>query len=60
MLLVEGSSETGVFRHFSDHVFGGRNLGNAKLRGAYFVSKYSKFNLDFKKAAKNCEKVFCF
>ena len=30
------------------------------LWGSSFVSKYLKFNLDFKTAAKNSEKVFCF
>ena len=30
------------------------------LWGSYFVSKYLKFNLNFKNAAKNSEKVFCF
>ena len=30
------------------------------LWGIYFVSKYSKFNLNFKNAAKNWEKVFGF
>ena len=30
------------------------------LRGSFFSPKYLKFNLDFKNAAKNWEKVFCF
>ena len=47
MLLLEGSSETGVFRDFSDHVFGGRNLGNPKsMRVIFFfviLKSYSWF-----------------
>ena len=31
-----------------------------KLRGSYFVWKWSKFNLGFKNAAKSWEKFFCF
>ena len=31
-----------------------------KLWGSSFISKCSKFNLDFENAAKNSEKVFCF
>ena len=30
------------------------------LGGSSFFKKYLKFNLDFKNAAKNSEKVFCF
>ena len=29
-LLFDGSSETGLFRHLSNHVFGVRNFGIAK------------------------------
>ena len=61
ILLVEGSSETGIFRHFSDYVFQIPNFENTKsMRVIFFFSKYSKFNLDFKNAAKNSEKFFCF
>ena len=61
ILLVEGSSETGIFRHFSDYVFRIPNFENTKsMRVIFFFSKYSKFNLDFKNAAKNSEKFFCF
>ena len=58
MLLVEGSSETGLFRHLSDYVFGVRNFEITKSMRASFLSKCSKFHLDFKNAAKNGEKVF--
>ena len=30
MLLLDGSSERGLLRHLSNHVFGALNLGNAK------------------------------
>ena len=33
MLLVEGSSETGLFRDLSDYVFGVRNFENTKNEG---------------------------
>ena len=60
MLLVEGSSETGSFRHLSNLVFGVDNFENTKTKGVIFFSKCLKFKLDFKNAAKNWEKVFCF
>ena len=70
MLLVEGSSETRRLGHLSNHVFGVRNFGNKKIyEGHIFsqnvqnllkISKYSKFNLDFKNAPKKWEKVVCF
>ena len=60
MLLVEGSSETGLFRHLSNHVFGVNNFQNTKAMRVIFFSKCLKFKLDFKNAAKNWEKVFCF
>ena len=52
MLLVDGSSETGLFRHLSDHVFGGLNFGNTKSMRVIFFPKYLKFILDFKNEAK--------
>ena len=60
MLLVEGSSEIGLFRHLSNHVFRVRNFGNTNAVRVIFFSKNSKFNLDFKKGAKNWENFFCF
>ena len=50
MLLVEGSSETGLFRHLSDHVFRVCNFEKKKCL---------KFDLDFKNGEKNWEKDFC-
>ena len=58
--LVEASSETRLFRHLSDYDFGVRNLENRKCMRVIFFSKYLEFNLDFKNAAKNPEKYFCF
>ena len=60
MLLLEEFSEMGLFRHLSNHVFGVRNVENTKSMRVTFFSKCSKFNLDFKNAEKNSEKVFCF
>ena len=60
LLLVEASSETGLFRHLSDYVFGVRNFENTKPMKVICFSKHSKFQLHFKKAAKNYKKVFCF
>ena len=60
MLIVEGSSETGIFRHLSDYVFGVRNFGNTKSLVAIFFSQYLKFNVDLENPPRNWEKVFCF
>ena len=60
MLFVEGSSETRLFRHLSNYVFGVPKFGNTKLWGSSFCLKRSKFNLGFKKVAANPKKVFCF
>ena len=58
MILVEGSSETGLFRHLSNHVFGVRNFGNTKSMRVIFVSKCSKFNTDLKNFKKSEKKFF--
>ena len=60
ILLAKGSSETGLFRHLSKHVFRVRNFGNTKAVRVMSYSKYSKFNLDFRNAAKKRQKVICF
>ena len=53
MLHVEEYSQTGLFGHLCNHVFGVRNFGNTKaIRGTFF-SKRSKFQRDFKNEAKN-------
>ena len=60
MLLVEVCSEMGLFRHLSNHVSRVDNFQNTKAMRVIFFSKCLKFKLDFKNAAKNWEKVFCF
>ena len=49
-----------IFRHLSDYFFLVRNSEIQDLWASSFWSKCSKFQLDFKNAAKNSEKVFCF
>ena len=60
ILLVEPSSETWLFKHLSDYVFGVRNFKNTKSIGSSFDSKLLKFILDFKSTEKNFKKYFCF
>ena len=60
MFLVEWSSETRLFRHLSNFVFGVRNFLNTKAMRVIFFWKCLKFNLDYKNATKNSEKVSCF
>ena len=60
MLLFEGSSKMGFFRHLSNHVFRVRSFGNIKAMRGISVSKRSKFKLDFKNGAKSWENVFSF
>ena len=56
MLVVEGSSDTRLFRHLSDYVFGVRNFENI-LRSSFY-KKGLKFKLDFRNTAQNSEKKF--
>ena len=42
MLLVEGSSETGLFRYMSNHDFRVHNLGNTKAVRVAFCFKLFK------------------
>ena len=58
MLLIKASSETGLFRHLSEYVFGVRNFENAKSMMVIFFSQYLKFKLYFKKAENNEKKDF--
>ena len=60
ILLVEASSATRLFRHLSDYVFGVYNFENTKAMRVFLFPKRSKFQLDFKKAAKMRVKVFSF
>ena len=43
----------GAFWQLSNHVFGVCNFEIQNLWGSSFLSKYLKFNLDLKNAAKN-------
>ena len=60
IFLVEASSETGLFRHLSDYDFEVVTSKIQNLWGSPFDSKSVTFNLYFKNAGKNSEKVFCF
>ena len=61
MTPVERSSQTGVFRHLSKHVFLGRQFRKyISYEGHLFFWKCSKFNADSRNAKKNSEKIFCF
>ena len=60
MLLVEGSSETTLFRHLSGSVFGVRNFENTISMRVIFFSKHLKFKINFQKSAKSFKNVFCF
>ena len=57
MLLLQGSSETGLFRHLSDYVFGVRNIEIKKCIRVIFFFKIFKFILDFKYAEKTEKKI---
>ena len=55
MLLVEGSYETGSFRHLSHYVFGFRNFEIPKSITAifFFVQHVQDFHVVLKYGAKN-------
>ena len=60
MLLFDGSSETGLFRHLSDYVFGVRNFRKTKSMTVIFFFKYLKFIADLNNSAGNWAKDFFF
>ena len=60
MLLVKGSSETILFRHWSDHVLGVRNLGNTKSMRVIFFFWIFKIFYRFQKFSKKLRKSFVF
>ena len=60
MLLVKGSSETGLFRHLSDQVFGDRNFRNTKSMGFIICLKILKIYFRFRKCSKKLRKSFFF
>ena len=60
MLLVEGMSETGLFRHLSDDVSKVVILENQNLIGWSFFSEYLKFYFSFQNSSKKFRKSFIF
>ena len=60
MLLAEGFSETGLFQHLSDHVFGAGNFGKTKSMRVMFFLKMFKIYSRFQKRSKKFRKSFVF
>ena len=60
MLLLEGSSETKLFRHLCDYVFGVRNFGNKKVIRVIFFFKTFRISARFEKCSKKLWKSFLF
>ena len=60
MLVIEGFSENVFLNVFLTTYFGVRNDGNTSAMTVIFFEKWSKFNVDFKNAEKDSEKVFLF
>ena len=58
MLLVEGSSEAGLFKHFNNDDFRVRIFGITRAVRVIFFSKFLKFNLDGQNEAKKIRKLF--
>ena len=58
MLLFEGSSETGLFRRLSNHIFAVGNIGNAKAMKVIFFLKTLKILTKFQKFSKKIAKNF--
>ena len=59
-VLVDGSSQTWLFRHLSKYVLRVRKFEKTKAARVIFSPKMFKIELDFKKSAKNWEKSFGF
>ena len=58
ILLFKGSTETGLFRHLANHVFGVDNFQNAKAMRVIFFKKCLKFKLISKMEQKISRKCF--
>ena len=58
ILLVKESSQTGLFRHFSNHVFGVRNFENTKAMRVIFIFPTFKISARFQKWSKKTRKIF--
>ena len=52
MLLVDGSSETELFRHLSNHLFGDRNIRSTKFMRVNFFLEMFKISKMLKKIEK--------
>ena len=60
MLLVQGSSETGVFRHLSNKSFGFRKFEKTSAMRIIFFLKMFKIEYKFRKWKKTWGKDFLF
>ena len=61
MLFVEGYSQTRIFRHLYDYVFGVCNFGNTKSLRVIFLFKIFQISSRFQKCSKkNSGKVFSY
>ena len=60
MLLVEGSSKTRLFRHFSEYLFGVHNFEVTKSMTILFFVKMFEIWSILQKCCKNFTKCFCF
>ena len=58
--LVEESSQTRLFRHWSKHVFGVRNFENKKAMRVIFFFQTFEISVRFQKCRKKRTKIFCF
>ena len=60
-LPFEGSSETGLWRHLPNYIFGVRKLKKTSaMRIIFFFLKMFKFEFQFTKCKKNSENNLCF
>ena len=60
ILLVEGSSETGLFRLYLTTYFEVRKIKNPSAMRVIFVLKMFKFKLNLENAKRKCRKTFSF
>ena len=59
MLLVKGSSETGLYKHISNYVSGVRNFENTKaMKVIFFFKNVENFSKTSKKQQKIPKKFF--
>ena len=60
MLIVDVSSDMGLFTHLSNYVFRVRVFGNAKAVRVIFFFKMFNIEFRFQKFSKKWRKIFCF